>query len=86
RVSRQLDTPLTALAQILDSLLNEPATFCEFARQVAIAHSKLTGDRPHFQQIGKPPHPDAEHTHSSIRKALLELQRELQTQLSLTAI
>ncbi|MEL6468272.1 MAG: hypothetical protein AAFQ74_00960 [Cyanobacteria bacterium J06623_4] len=86
RVSRQLDTPLTALSQILDSLLSEPATFCEFARQVAIAHSQLTGDRPHFQQPGKPPHPDAEHTHASIRQALSDLQHQLQTKLNKPAL
>ncbi|MEL6602242.1 MAG: hypothetical protein AAFP20_03325 [Cyanobacteria bacterium J06614_10] len=86
RVSRQLDTPLTALSQILDSLLSEPATFCEFARQVAIAHSQLTGDRPHFQQPGKPPHPDAEHTHDSIRQTLSDLQHQLQIELNQTAL
>lgn len=77
RVSRQLDTPLVALAQIIESLLNEPTTFYEFFRQVAIAQSNLTGDRPHFQPPGQPPHPDADYTHESIRKQLSELAEEL---------
>lgn len=44
RVSRQLDTPLVALAQMVESILTQPTMLCEFARQVAIAHSQLTGD------------------------------------------
>lgn len=78
RVSRQLDTPLVALDQILESLLNEPTTFYEFARQVAIAHSTITGDRPHFQQPGEPPHPDASNTHDSITAALLKIASALE--------
>lgn len=73
RLSRQLETPLVALAQIVESLLNEPTTFYEFARQVAIAQSKVTGDHPYFQQPGKPPDPRADYPHSSIRHYLLEI-------------
>lgn len=73
RVSRQLDTPLVALTQILESLLDEPTSFYEFARRVAIAHADLTGERPYFQQPGQPPHPDADYTHASIRAQLLEM-------------
>jgi len=81
RVSRQLDTPLVALAQIIESLLAEPTIFLEFARQVAIAHSRLTGDRPYFQQPGQPAPPDAEHTHQSITQALTALLNQLYAQL-----
>lgn len=77
RVSQQLDTPLVALAQIVESLLNEPTTFYEFARQVAIAQSKLTGDRPHFQQPDQPSHPDADYTHESIKAELQALLTKL---------
>ncbi len=82
RVSRQLDTPLVALAQILESLLAEPTTFSEFARRVAIAHSRLTGDRPHFQQFGQPAPADVEHTHQSITLALTALHDRLLDQLN----
>ncbi|MGC1527221.1 MAG: hypothetical protein WA783_14330 [Phormidesmis sp.] len=81
RVSRQLDTPLVALAQIIESLLTEPTIFLEFARQVAIAHSRLTGDRPYFQQPGQLAPPDAEHTHQSITQALTALLNQLYAQL-----
>ena len=77
RLSRQLDTPLVALDQIVTGLILEPTTFCEFARQVAIAQSKLTGDRPYFQLLDQPPHPDADYTHASIRAELTDLQQHL---------
>ena len=58
-LSRQLDTPLVALAALIEMLSTQPTQFIEFARQVAIAHSKVTGDRPLFQSYGHPPHPNA---------------------------
>ena len=78
RFSCQLDTPLVALTQIVESLLNEPTTFYEFARQVAITQAKITGDRPYFQQPGQPPHPEAEYTHRSISQYLLEIAQLLE--------
>lgn len=80
RVSRQLDTPLIALTQILESMLAEPTTFCEFARQVAIAQSKLTGDRPYFQLLGQPSNPDADYTHTIIKAELSSLLNKLEQQ------
>lgn len=81
RVSRQLDTPLIALAQIIESILAEPTTFYEFARQVAIAQSTLTGDRPYFQQPNSPPHPEADYAHHTIRTELATLLQALQADL-----
>ena len=80
RLSSQLDTPLIALAQITDSILSEPTTFCEFSRQVAIAQAKLTGDRPYFQTYGKAPHPNADYPHSIIKHELSELLHQLKVQ------
>ncbi|MEM8505124.1 MAG: hypothetical protein AAF716_18455 [Cyanobacteria bacterium P01_D01_bin.1] len=77
RVSAQLDTPLVAFAQIVETLLDEPTFFYEFARQVAIAHSRLTGDRPYFQQPNHPPHPEADYTHDAIRQYLSEISTAL---------
>lgn len=78
QVSRHLDRPLTALSLIIESLLNEPTTFQEFFRQIAIAQSKLTGDRPHFQSPNHPPHPNAAHSHESVRQQLIHLLKKLQ--------
>ena len=85
RISRQLDTPLVALAQIIDSVLSEPTTLCEFARQVAIAHSHLTGEavvfpkeiRPPSQQLNQPPL-EAAYTYTLIKAELSILVERLQ--------
>ena len=77
RVSRQLDTPLVALAQIIESTIQEPTSISEYARHVAIAHSKETGDRPYFQQLNQPPHPQAEYTHASIKTELKHILKAL---------
>ncbi len=85
RISRQLDTPLVALAQIIDSMLLEPTTLDEFARQVAIAHSQLTGDavvfpkeiRPHSQRLNQPPL-EAAYTCTLIKSELSILLERLQ--------
>ncbi len=69
RLTRQLDTPLVALTQLTENLLDEPIIFAEFARQVAIAHSQLTGERAIFAQ---------EITHDPIRDELLSLLAQLQ--------
>ena len=81
RLSRQLDTPLVALLQVVDSLLLGSTAFVEFGRQVAIAHSKETGDRPYFQAINQPPHPDAHYSHHRIKTELAQLQTILQAHL-----
>ena len=78
RLSRQLDTPLVALAQVVESILAEPTTLSEFARQVAIAHSHVTGDRPYFQKLNTPPHPQADHTFNSITADLTELLQQIE--------
>ncbi len=78
RVSRQLDTPLGALFEIVESLLSESTTFYEFARRIAIAQAKLTGDRPHFQKPNQLPLPEAEHTHDSIKQYLLDIAKQLE--------
>ncbi len=85
RVSRQLDTPLVALGQIINSMLSEPTTLCEFARQVAIAHSQFTGDEiifpkeihPHRQLLNQPPL-EAAYTYTAIRSELSMLLEQLQ--------
>ena len=81
RVARHLDSPLIALSQIIQSILEEPITFQEFFRQIAIAQSQISGDRPYFQQPGQPPHPNAAYCHQSVKQQLLDLQHKLQQEL-----
>ena len=78
RVSRHLDTPLVALSEIIESLIDEPTTFQEFFRQVAIAHSHLTGDRPHFQAPNQSPHPNSQYSHKSVKHQLAALLKKIE--------
>lgn len=77
RISQHLDQPLVALEMILTDLTTRPQTFYEFARQVNVTWGQLTGDPPHFQRPGQPPHPDAEYSHDWIRAALEHLQTQV---------
>ncbi|MEO1591172.1 MAG: hypothetical protein AAFU71_07770 [Cyanobacteria bacterium J06632_22] len=79
RISQHLDQPLIALALILADLTARPQTFYEFSRQVSMTWGQLTGDLPHFQKPGHPPHADAEYTHAQIRTALQQLLHQLET-------
>ena len=77
RVSQYKATPLVALAEILQSLIERPHLLYELVRQVDIKWGQMYGERPHFQQPGQAPHPDDEYTHESVHQSLLDLQAKL---------
>ena len=77
RVSQYKETPLVALAEILQGLIDNPPLLYELVRQVDIKWGQMYGERPHFQQPGQVPHPDDEYTHESVRQNLLDLQAKL---------
>ena len=77
RVSRYKQTPLVALEEILQSLINNPYLLYELVRQVDIKWGQMYGERPYFQQPGQPPHPDDKYTHESVKQDLLDLQNKL---------
>ncbi|MEO0539390.1 MAG: hypothetical protein AAFZ80_00845 [Cyanobacteria bacterium P01_A01_bin.105] len=74
RISQHLDQPLDAMRLILTDLTTRPQTFYEFARQVNMTWGQLTGEVPHFQKPGQPPHPEAEYPHDRIQSVLVHLQ------------
>lgn len=78
RVSQYKETPLVALAEILQALIDNPNLLYELVRQVDIKWGQMYGERPHFQQPGQAPHPDDEYTHESVRQNLLDLQAKLE--------
>ncbi len=73
QISRYLDSPLTALAVLLERLLHNQALFYDFARQVTMTWGEMNGERPRFQQPGQPPHPDQVYCHADLQAALAEL-------------
>ena len=81
RVSQYKETPLVALAEILQSIVDNPNLLYELVRQVDIKWGQMYGERPYFQQPGEAPHPDDEYTHESVRQDILDLQTKLHQQL-----
>ncbi|MDC0834751.1 hypothetical protein POG22_17325 [Geitlerinema sp. CS-897] len=81
RVARNLETPLQALLELLDSLVNNSEMLYEFVRQVDVKWGELNDERPHFQRPHQPPHPEDEYTHESVRQQLLELRRRVEASL-----
>ena len=73
RVSKYKETPLIALEEILQSILDNPDLLYELVRQVDIKWGHMYGERPYFQQPGQPPHPNDEYTHESVRQDLQNL-------------
>ncbi|MGD1919339.1 MAG: hypothetical protein ACFCAD_10890 [Pleurocapsa sp.] len=73
RVSQQKETPLVALEQILQSILDNPDLLYELVRQVDIKWGHMYDERPYFQKPGQPPHPNDEYTHESVKKDLQNL-------------
>lgn len=78
KVSLYKETPLVALAEILQTIIDNPPLLYELVRQVDIKWGQMYGERPYFQQPGQPPHPDDEYTHESVRQDILNLQAKLQ--------
>jgi hypothetical protein len=71
--SRNFETPLVGLIELLQPLLSQKVLLYEFVRQVDMRWGQIYGERPHFQRPGHPPHPDDEYTHESVHHQLNEL-------------
>ncbi len=76
-VSQHLDNPFVVLIEILENLLANPNRIYEFVRQVDMKWGQMYGERPHFQAIGQPPHPDDEYTHECVEKKLGKILTDL---------
>lgn len=76
-ISQQLDSPLVALREHLELLVDNPELLYEFVKQVDVKWGQLFGERPYFQQPGQPPHPEDEYTHESVHRQLVELLQGL---------
>jgi len=71
--NRHFETPLLALVELLQLLLNQEAHLREFVRRVDMRWGQLYGERPHFELPGQPPPPDDEYTIASVRSQLQAL-------------
>ncbi len=76
-VSKNLDSPLQALKQMLDKILDNSELLYELVRQVDFQWGKMYDERPYFQSPGQPPHPDDEYTHESVEEKLKSFRNKL---------
>lgn len=73
KVAQNLDSPLRALALILEEILDNDHLLYEVVHRVDVKWGQMYGERPHFQQPNQVAHPDDEYTHDSVRQKLEKL-------------
>jgi hypothetical protein len=71
------DQPLVVLAGYCQQLLDSEYRLKEFVRDADIEWGRAMNERPHFEQEGKPPHPDDNYTVESVRRTLSDLIKQL---------
>ena len=70
---RDLNNPLPVLASCIKHVLGSEYLLRELVREVDVEWGRVFGERPHFQQAGRPPHPDDPYTIDSVRLTLSQL-------------
>ncbi|MBO9999923.1 MAG: hypothetical protein J7641_13155 [Cyanobacteria bacterium SID2] len=73
RVSQNLDVPLQALLELLESIVDNSQLLYELVRQVDVKWGEMNSERPYFQHPEQAPHPNDEYTHESVRRQLVDL-------------
>jgi hypothetical protein len=76
-LGRHRAAPAGAILERIDRLLANEASLQEFVRRVDTEWGRQMVERPHFERPGRPPHPDDEYTHASVRRALQGLADRL---------
>jgi hypothetical protein len=74
---RNPDHPLAVLAASLRSILDCEYLLKDLVREADAEWGRVYGERPHFDQEGRPPDPDDPYTNGSVRAALCELIAKL---------
>ncbi|MGB5594718.1 MAG: hypothetical protein WBM32_13915 [Crocosphaera sp.] len=76
-VSQYLNSPLQALKQLLNKIIDNHELLYEFVKQVDFKWGQMYDERPYFQSPGQTPHPNDEYTHESVEKKLRSLLNKL---------
>ncbi|PSO50446.1 MAG: hypothetical protein BRC33_03145 [Cyanobacteria bacterium SW_9_44_58] len=76
-VSKNLESPLESLAQVVEKLLTNQALFYEMVQQADWEWGQMYGERPYFQKPGQPAHPEDEYSHESVAEKLAYLKQQL---------
>jgi hypothetical protein len=67
------DQPLDILSEYVRQVLGSEYLLQEVVREADAEWGRIFGDRPYFQQEGRPPHPDDPYTFESVRITLSRL-------------
>ncbi|MGI0483511.1 hypothetical protein ACN4EE_22355 [Geminocystis sp. CENA526] len=82
KISSHDTEPLKALTLIIEDILSNEHKYYDFVKQVDLKWGQMNGERPYFQSVGQPPHPEDEYTHESVGLRLLELLEIINQQTS----
>jgi len=67
------DQPAVVLAEYVNQVLNSEAMLKDLVREADVERGRTLGERPQFDQEGRPPDPDDPYTLASVRNALTRL-------------
>jgi hypothetical protein len=67
------DQPAVVLAAYVNQVLDSETLLKDLVREADVEWGRTLGDRPHFEQEGRPPDPDDPYTLASVRNALTQL-------------
>ncbi|HXJ77301.1 MAG TPA: hypothetical protein VMS64_01335 [Candidatus Methylomirabilis sp.] len=70
---RDYDQPLAALAECIQQVLGSEHLLRDLVREADAEWGRVLGERPYFEQPGRPPHPDDPYTIESVRITLSQL-------------
>lgn len=70
---QNLDVPLVVLAAYVQRVLNSDFLLQELVREADVEWGRVFGERPMFEQAGRPPNPDDPYTTESVCSALTQL-------------
>jgi hypothetical protein len=71
------DDPLAVLAGYCQRVLDSEYLLQELVRDADIEWGRVMGERPYFEEVGSPSHPDDPYTVESVRRALCGLLKQL---------
>lgn len=73
------EEPLVVLASYCQKVLNSDYLLKELVRDCDVEWSRVMGERPYFEQEGSPRHPDDPYSLESVRNALSDILKQLET-------
>lgn len=81
-LSEHAEKPFSFLHGLIRSYLDHPERLYELTRQTDTRWGQLSGEKPHFQKPGAPPHPDDEYSHGSVTAKLKNLLEVIESRMA----